>query len=144
MQLLAWSVRCKWNPDGGEIVMARTAGMAKSYFHEGISDLGIKFTDLRVRKCEVAEPRGFRKCASYRGFPWVKVGQRVRVGGEWGTIVGHNSSANWNVLFDDSEQVLNCHPRSEIAYYSDEETLIEEYDIRGKRISQPAAGGSNG
>lgn len=47
-------------------------------------------------------------------MPDVRCGQRVRVGDAEGTIVGHNDSANFDVLFDAGSRyganVLNVHP----------------------------------
>jgi hypothetical protein len=48
-------------------------------------------------------------------MPEVECGQRVRVGISRGVIVGHNESANFNVLFDDDDPrypglTLNVHP----------------------------------
>lgn len=96
---------------------ARTAAAAKYQFHLDIRDPcpDAKWTDIRVRK--VGGPHtsaGFMRTATYRGMPDVRCGQRVRVGDANGVIVGHNSSANFDVLFDaDSRygaQVLNVHP----------------------------------
>lgn len=57
----------------------------------------------------------FLRNAKYRGMPDLRCGHRVKVGPGIGTIVGHNSSANFNVLFDtDSPKYaglkLNVHP----------------------------------
>lgn len=76
----------------------------------------LNFTQVRARK--VGGPRTseqFKRMAAYRGLPNVKCGDRVRVGVCAGTIVGHNASANFNVLFDaDSPKhpgmTLNVHP----------------------------------
>lgn len=77
----------------------------------------VKLVDLKVRK--IGGPHSsehFVANAKYRGMPDVRCGQRVRVGecGE-GVIVGHNASANFDVLFQSgrwSGQTLNCHPAS--------------------------------
>ncbi len=49
-------------------------------------------------------------------MPDVECGQRVTVNGNAGTIVGHNESANFNVLFDDDAEhyaglTLSVHPQ---------------------------------
>lgn len=48
-------------------------------------------------------------------MPEVRCGQRVKCGESYGFIVGHNSSANFDVLFDDDSrypgQRLNVHPQ---------------------------------
>lgn len=99
------------------IYNATSAGKAKRQYHLDISDPcpDIKYTDIRVRKIGSAHTsKQFIRNAHYRGLPEVRCGQRVRVGQEHGTIVGHNSSANFDVLFDaDSrygEITLNVHP----------------------------------
>lgn len=106
--------------DWTRTVNARTAGQAKSEYHRDLCDPwpDIPFTAIRCRK--IGEPHTserFNHNARYRGMPDVKCGQRVKVGEARGVIVGHNSSANFDVLFDgDSPKYaglrLNCHPDS--------------------------------
>jgi hypothetical protein len=103
-----------------ETVNARTSGQAKSEYFQGVRESwpGIPFTALRCRK--IGRPhtsKRFEACASYRGLAGLQCGQRVVVGGARGVIVGHNSSANFDVLFDsDSPKYaglrLNVHPDS--------------------------------
>jgi hypothetical protein len=45
-----------------------------------------------------------------RGLPKIKKGTPCAVDGRKGIVVGGNSSANLNVLFDDCASVRNCHP----------------------------------
>jgi len=100
-------------------INARTPGKAKRMVHLDVSDCwpDLPFTAMRVRK--IGEPhtsQAFIRNAIYRGLPDVRCGQRVKVGAARGVIVGHNSSANFDVLFDDDSplyagQVLNCHPQ---------------------------------
>jgi hypothetical protein len=54
--------------------------------------------------------KAINRVCDYRGIPPVKKGMRCSVNGEAGAIVGGNSSANFNVRFNDSNKVLNCHP----------------------------------
>lgn len=105
------------------IVNSTTHGKARYKYFLDISDCcpDLKIMDIRVRK--VGGPRSseqFIRNAKYRGMPDVRCGQRVRVKdtgegdvvGE-GVIVGHNSSANFDVLFETGRfagQTLNCHP----------------------------------
>jgi hypothetical protein len=67
--------------------------------------------------------------AKYRCIPFARVGMRVRVGDEMGTIVGHNSSSNLDVLFDLGSrypgEVLNCHPHSQVTYFDEDGAEIE-------------------
>lgn len=100
------------------IVNARTRGQAKRDYHTDVVDAwpGVPFTAMRARK--VGPPHtsaDFIRNACYRGVPDVRCGQRVQVGNGRGVIVGHNESANFDVLFDDDSpeyagQRLNVHP----------------------------------
>ena len=110
-------------PDGKEewarTINARTRGKAKSEYHRDVSESWeIDYRQIRCRK--IGKPvtsERFRHNAQYRGMPEVECGQRVKVGDAFGVIVGHNASANFNVLFDDDApryagMTLNCHPQS--------------------------------
>jgi hypothetical protein len=104
--------------DWGEtIVNARSRGQAKVDYWRDVKDAwpDIPFTAIRARV--IGGPHSsaeFIRNAAYRGMPDVRCGQRVRVGEDEGAIVGHNSSANFDVLFDPGsrygEIVLNVHP----------------------------------
>ena len=104
-------------PRWGETICNRaTAGQAKADHWRHVSDAwdGVKYTDIRVRK--VGAPQSsdqFIRNARYRGLPSLRCGQAVRVNGSAGTVVGHNSSANFDVLFHDGKykgMTLNVHP----------------------------------
>jgi len=99
------------------IYNAWTRSKARYQFWLDIRDCWseVKLMDLNVRK--IGGPHSserFIHNAKYRGMPDVRCGQRVKVGAEGeGVIVGHNSSANFDVLFDTGRwagQTLNCHP----------------------------------
>jgi hypothetical protein len=115
--VFAWEVSVK-GTDWSGVVNARTSGRAKHRYHQEVVDAwpGIPYTALRCRK--IGPPhtsKQFEANAKYRGLPDVRCGQRVRVGHACGVIVGHNASANFEVLFDqDSPKyrglTLNCHP----------------------------------
>jgi hypothetical protein len=115
----AWAVRIRGR-DNETIINARTAGQAKVQFIHNLDDCfpDLKFTDLRVRRDGPPQTsREFHRNAIYRGLPTVKCGDRVRVGESLGVIVGHNSSANFDVLFDDDDPRyhglrLNVHPQN--------------------------------
>lgn len=77
------------------------------------------FADITVRKIGPAHTsEAFKRTAAYRGRPELTCGARVEVcsGGEraLGFIVGHNDSANFDVLFDEDTYfkggVGNVHP----------------------------------
>lgn len=100
--------------DWQTVVNHFTSGKAKAEYLRDVRDSwpDIKFTDIRVRRLGAPQnPHGFERCAEYRGVAF-KCGDRVQVAEcGHGFIVGHNSSANFDVLFD-SGQTLNVHPAS--------------------------------
>lgn len=105
-------------------VHERTPGRAKaSYFNHARDCLpDLRYTEIRVRvEGDPISSRDFLRTANYRGVPFARVGMAVEVCGERGVIVGHNSAANFDVLFDAGSrwagQTLNCHPQSEIVYF---------------------------
>jgi hypothetical protein len=69
----------------------------------------------------------FRGNARYRGIPFAYCGMRVEVAGKLGVIVGHNSSANLDVLFDGWDHPSNCHPWWEVKYFDRAGGVIVEY-----------------
>lgn len=72
------------------------------------------YIDIRCRK--VGGPytsEQFLQNASYRGIPWARCGQKVKVEGHLGLIAGHNSSANLDIYFLEGPHkglTVNCHP----------------------------------
>lgn len=117
-RVFAFACRVAWAPEWGETIYNRaTAGQAKydhfRHVHEAWENT--KFTDIRARM--VGRPQSserFIDNARYRGMPDVRCGDRIRVGEACGTIVGHNASANFDVLFDEggkySGLTLSVHP----------------------------------
>jgi hypothetical protein len=90
--------------DWRRVINARTSGQAKYLYHLDILDPypDLPFTSLRCRKVGRPESsRDFIRNAEYRGLPKARCGDPVRVGSATGVIVGHNASANFDVLFDD-------------------------------------------
>lgn len=110
--LFAFEVRVRWL-DKGSIVNERTAGRAKASVF-GDLDEYCKFTDLRVRKLGPPHTSAaFLRTAKYRGMPDLRCGDEVNVCGRRGLVVGHNDSANFDVLFHEGDWagcVLNVHP----------------------------------
>ena len=100
------------------IVNARTPGQAKRHYHLAVIDAwpDIPYTTLRCRKLGAPHTSAdFERNARYRGIENVRCGTPVRVGAAHGVVVGHNDSANLDVLFDaDSPKFanlrLNVHP----------------------------------
>ena len=116
----AFEVWVASRPEFKQTINARSAGKAKYEYLRSLQETwpGYTFFDLRVRK--LGSPRSseqFIRNAKYRGVPEARCGQRVSVGEGHGVIVGHNSSANFDVLFDDDSprypgETLNVHPDS--------------------------------
>ena len=73
-----------------------------------------RFTDLRVRQAGPAHSsEEFIRCALRRGLPTLRCGDVVVSGGARGLVVGHNSSANFDILFLEGPHArltLNVHP----------------------------------
>lgn len=115
--VFAWEVSVK-GTDWTSTVNARTSGQAKRQYHLDVLDAwpNVPYTTLRCRKIGApCTSKDFKSNARYRGMPDVRCGQRVKVGEARGVIIGHNSSANFDVLFDvDSPKYsglrLSCHP----------------------------------
>ena len=111
---------CSWPngpcPDHETIINSISRGAAKTVFWRSVREAyqDVPFTALRVRK--VGDPvttEGFLRNARYRGIPDARCGDRVKAEGWWGRIVGHNDSANLDILFEEGPcagQVLNVHP----------------------------------
>lgn len=112
-EVFAFGCRVAWAPQWGESIYNTTsAGRAKKEHWRNVNEAWpeTKFTDIRVRKIGAPHSSdGFKRNAEYRGMPAVKCGDRVKVGARFGTIVGHNSSANFDVLFEGG-LTLNVHP----------------------------------
>lgn len=125
-----WVEGCKQSSD---TIYATSIGKAKSFYCLNASDWtpDVKYTDIRARRNRrrFVTSAGFRRMAKYRCIPFARVGMRVRVGDEMGTIVGHNSSSNLDVLFDLGSrypgEVLNCHPHSQVTYFDEDGAEIE-------------------
>jgi hypothetical protein len=89
-----------------EPVYARTRGAAKYRKWLDVSDAwtDLPITKMRcraIRETPPPTPPELERVARYRGFPWVRAGQRIRLGDDRGTIVGGGSGALWEVLFDE-------------------------------------------
>lgn len=116
-EVFAFEVSVK-GTDWKDIVNHRSASKARRAYHDRVTDPwpDVKLSDVKARK--IGPPHtseAFERNAKYRGMPDVKCGRRVKVGNATGVIVGHNGSANFNVLFDEDAarhagEVLNVHP----------------------------------
>jgi hypothetical protein len=104
--------------DHSSIVNHLSSGKAKAEYYRDLRDVrpDIPFTAIRAKKLGApVSSTSFVRNAQYRGMPQLQCGDRVKVGDAQGVIVGHSSSANFNVLFDQDSryqgQVLNVHPQ---------------------------------
>lgn len=115
--LFAWNVEVK-GTTWSKIINACTRGQAKLEYYLDVRESwpDVPYTAMRCQKIGAPHTSAdFERNARYRKMPNIRCGQRVKVGKGFGVIVGHNSSANFDVLFDkDSPEYsglrLNCHP----------------------------------
>lgn len=115
-------------------VNSTSYGKAKMAFLRML-DMDIQYTMIKC-KC-VGNPytsEDFKNNARYRGIDFAYCGMVVDVEGEKGLIVGHNSSANLDILFTEgrySGQTLNCHPNWKMTYYNSKGEVIKSFnDVR--------------
>jgi hypothetical protein len=118
-------------PDWVRVVYAESRGKAKA---ERLRDLNeccdFLYTDMACRVLkrfsynESAE--AFANNAKYRCIQFAYLGMAVEVEGKRGMIVGHNDSANLDVLFENGN-VLNCHPWWRIKYFDELGNLVKEF-----------------
>lgn len=64
----------------------------------------------------------------YRGIPKVTKGMACSVDGRSGEIVGGNHAANFNVKFDDTGEIKNCHPYWKMEIYTPNGELYYDYE----------------
>ena len=116
MKIFSFNCYPKGKEEWSRIINSNSKGRAKSeYWREINESWDVPFTAIRAQKVGAPQTSySFVRNAVYRGLPDVKCGQRVKVGDSFGFIVGHNSYANFDVLFDaDSKYpnlTLNVHP----------------------------------
>lgn len=66
----------------------------------------------------------FEHTKEIRDVPFACLGMKVMVGNRLGTIVGANDSANFDVQLENGT-IANCHPRSNIKYFNEQNELIQ-------------------
>jgi hypothetical protein len=112
-KVFAFAVSSTWFPGHETIINSTTRGKAKYDQWLNIRDIGgdMPITAMRARKIGAPQTsEAFERVAAYRNRKELRCGTRVRMeGGATGTIVGHNSSANFDVLLDSSGQTGNVH-----------------------------------
>ena len=102
--------------DWHRVINHSSAGKARYDYLRDLRDSypDITFADIKVRKVgEARTSEAFKRTAAYRGMPDIQCGQRVQVlmpGDKpvLGFIVGHNESANFDVLFDEDTIFKGC------------------------------------
>jgi hypothetical protein len=117
----AFAVYLVGAPWPDQVVNAHSRGKARAeYFHRVRDALpDTPWMAIRCRKVgapRAEDPRGFARACIARGVNF-RFGEKVRAEGGHGVIVRHNSSGNFDVLFDlDSPvapgRVGNVHPGS--------------------------------
>ena len=108
-----------------------SAGKAKSAYFNDISPHcdWLKYTHIKVRSlgAPITDEK-FLNTAKYRNVPFARVGMAVEVLGRRGLIIGSNSSANFNVVFENGE-VLNCHPNWEMRFFDEQGNEIQVSEV---------------
>lgn len=128
-EVFAWECNAR-GENWKRIINHVSAGKARYEYLLDLRDAwpDATFTDITVRKQGPAHTSdAFKRTAAYRGMPDLRCGQCVEVrspeGPALGVIVGHNGSANFDVLFDEDTWfkggVGNVHP-SEISLIAGE------------------------
>jgi hypothetical protein len=101
-QISSYEVTVAGKPEWGMIINASTAAKAKHEYHTHLLDAwpDIPWTALRCRKLGAPHTsERFIQNAAYRARGSAKCGSRVNVGGNTGTIVGHDCNCNFEVEF---------------------------------------------
>jgi hypothetical protein len=127
MCVYAYQVWCTrgWE-EHPRIINSLTASKARYEYLRHVRDVfpDLKYIDIRSKKAGgLYSSSDFVRTASYRNVPFARCGMKVEVDGRAGVIVGHNSSANFDVLFTDGENkglVLNCHPNWMMKYFDED------------------------
>ncbi len=63
------------------------------------------------------------RVVEYRRLPPIKKGMRCEVDGKFGKVVGGNSGANLNVVFDGYKDPMNCHPGWRMKIFNSDGTV---------------------
>ncbi len=134
MELRSYRTWPKQREDFGTIVNSRSAGKAKAEYLADLNESWPEYDYTDIRCKVIGQPHtseAFQGCADYRGEGFAYCGMRIALSsGNKGVIVGHNDSANFNILFYEGEyagQTLNCHPNWEITYYDSDGNVIKSF-----------------
>lgn len=133
MKTILRAYECSLDGKHWSTINALSKGKAKSEFLSDI-DWDVRYIDVRCRvlgDVKFHTPEGFKKNARYRNIPFAYCGMKVELSGSFGWIVGHNCTANLNVLFYTGEyigQTLNCHPNWMLKYFDEEGNVIKDFE----------------
>lgn len=125
----SYQIALKGLEDRPRTVIAATPGKAKYRVWQEVGELFDSFQHFLenivwCRKICSFPMADFRKTCISRGVPYAEIGMNVRVAGRNGVIIGVNTSANFDVLFDDGT-IGNCHPRWNIIYFRENGEIIQ-------------------
>ena len=71
--------------------------------------------------------KAINSVCEYRDVPKIKIGTPCDVNGRSGIIVGGNSSANFNVRFDDDLTIRNCHPYWKMKIFNTDGNILYQH-----------------
>jgi hypothetical protein len=114
---------------GGSVIHAQSASKARYLYFLQVGECypDLKLHHIGVKSLGVPKTLDdFLLTAKYRGVPFARIGMDVEVDGRRGVIVGNNSSANFDVLFDDGQRG-NCHPNYRVKYFDAEGKVLAEF-----------------
>mgnify|MGYP003594321334 CR=1 FL=1 len=125
------SYKCSIDGEQWTTINAISRGAAKSRFFRTF-DSDIEYTWVRCKANGLHYTSDeFKHNAKYRGVEFAFVGMDVKVSNSKGVIVGHNRSANLDVLFTDGilkGQVCNCHPHWKITYFDKKGGVVKSFN----------------
>lgn len=125
------SYECSLDGNNWWSVNSTSYGQAKMSFYRML-DMDIKYPLIKCRCSGLPyTSEDFKRNAKYRRIEFAYCGMVVAVDGEKGLIVGHNSSANLDVLFTEGKHkgaTLNCHPNWKMTYYNSKGEIIKSFN----------------
>ena len=130
-ELLAYG--CSLDGKNWSSYNATSYGKAKSMFLQDLDGCcGDCFRSIKCKKAgRPYTTDEFKRNAEYRNVEFAYCGMVIDINGRKGVIVGHNDSANLNILFTEGEykgKVLNCHPNWKTTYYDSKGEIIKSFN----------------